>query len=173
MFQFHEKQFELRNKQSHEDQCSQLESDTCGETSKQYGINQNSVLNQLSYFHVCDGSLLPDVMHDILEGLLQYEMKLLLHVMIEEEGYFSLDYFNSCLDNLELGYMESKSRPTLISVRTFRSAGNSLKQTSMFCIYMYTYTYMCYIQLCRFVFSLTDVVARTCFATDYWRLCSR
>ena len=89
LFQFHEKQFELRNKHSHEDQCFQLEL----ETSKQYGINRNSVLNQLSYFHVCDGSLLTDVMHDILEGVLQYEVKLLLHVMIEEEGYFSLDYF--------------------------------------------------------------------------------
>jgi len=107
--QFHEKQFELQNKGSHEEHCSLLEMDTSGETSKEYGINRNSILNQLSYFHVCDGSLLPDVMHDILEGVLQYEVKLMLRVVIEEEGYFTLDHFNSCLENLELGYMESKS----------------------------------------------------------------
>lgn len=109
MPQFHEKQFELQNKGSHEEHCSLLEMDTSGETSKEYGINRNSILNQLSYFHVCDGSLLPDVMHDILEGVLQYEVKLMLRVVIEEEGYFTLDHFNSCLENLELGYMESKS----------------------------------------------------------------
>ena len=84
-------------------------------------------------------------MHDILEGVLQHEVKLLLHVMIEEEGYFSLDDFNSCLENLELGYSECKSRPTSISVKTFRSVGNSLKQNGMFlnayksCIF-YVYT---------------------------------
>jgi len=38
-------------------------------------------MNELNYFHVCDGSLLPDVMHDLLEGALQYEIKLLLHKM--------------------------------------------------------------------------------------------
>lgn len=134
MPQFHEKQFQLRNKDLHEEQCSLLETDISGEASKEYGLNRNSILNQLTYFHVCDGSLLPDIMHDILEGALQFEVKLLLRVMVEEEGYFTLDYFNSCLENLELGYMECKSRPTLISMKTLKSAGNSLKQSGMFWI---------------------------------------
>jgi len=77
-------------------------------------------------------------MHDILEGALQYEMKLLLRVLIEDKSYFSLDYFNNCLETLELGYMESKSRPTIISLQTFRSSGNSLKQNGKFvCIKYY------------------------------------
>ena len=42
------------------------------------------------YFHVCDGGLVPDVMHDILEGALQYEVKLLLKRMVETNKYFSL-----------------------------------------------------------------------------------
>jgi len=36
--------------------------------SQQSGVNRDSILNELSYFHVCGGGLLPDVMHDILEG---------------------------------------------------------------------------------------------------------
>ena len=71
-------------------------------------------------------------MHDVLEGILQYEMKLMLQFMINCEGYFSLDTFNSHLDNLELGYMESNNRPTTISMKTFNSEGNSLKQNGMF-----------------------------------------
>ena len=42
----------------------------------------------IKYFNVCDGTLLPDLMHDILEGALQYEVKLMLQVMINVEGYF-------------------------------------------------------------------------------------
>jgi len=116
-------------------QCTLVEEDESGAASKTYGINRNSILNQLKYFHVCSGSLLPDIMHDILEGALQYEVKLLLHVMIEDKNYFNLVNFNSCLENLELGYMESKNRPTLISAKTFNSTGNSLKQSGMDYIY--------------------------------------
>ena len=35
--------------------------------SRECGINFNSILNQLKYFHVCSGALLPDIFHDLLE----------------------------------------------------------------------------------------------------------
>ena len=101
--------------------------DKTGEKSKEFGINHDSVLNELNYFHVCDGSLLPDVMHDILEGALQYETKLLLHTM-KDDGIITLQKLNSRLENVELGYMEIKNKPTLISLATYKSDGNSLKQ---------------------------------------------
>ena len=71
-------------------------------------------------------------MHDVLEGALQYEVKLMLQFMINHEGYFTLEVFNSHLVNLELGYMESNNRPTVISQRILNSEGNSLKQNGMF-----------------------------------------
>lgn len=88
-------------------------------------------MNELLYFNVCDGSLLPDIMHDLLEGVLQYEVKLLLRVMVQGK-YFTLENFNSRLENAELGYMECKNRPTRISATTFNSDGNSLKQNGMY-----------------------------------------
>lgn len=71
-------------------------------------------------------------MHDVLEGALQYEVKLMLQFMINREGYFTLEIFNSHLVNLELGYMESNNRPTVVSIKTLNSEGNSLKQNGMF-----------------------------------------
>jgi len=68
----------------HNSQCELVESDSSGEESKNWGINRNSILNELKYFHVCDGTLLPDVMHDILEGTLQYEIKTMLQIMINK-----------------------------------------------------------------------------------------
>lgn len=49
-----------------------------------------STYSKCSYFHVCDGSLLPDIMHDLLEGALQYEVKLMLRSMIMEDRLFNL-----------------------------------------------------------------------------------
>ena len=129
----------LRNKVSHKQHCALLKEDTTGNISKEYGINRDSILNELSYFHVCDGSLLPDVMHDLLEGALQYEVKLMLGVMIDTEKYFTLEEFNSRLEHMELGYMESKDRPTPVAAVTLRSPGHSLKQAGMLvhCHYHY------------------------------------
>ena len=131
-----------------------------------YGINRNSILNQLQYFHVCDGSLLPDVMHDILEGALQYEVKLLLHVMIEDKNHFTLAIFNSRLKNLELGYMECNNRPTIISTKTYKSTGNSLKQSGMEHMVMFLLIHMN-------VFSIANVASWTYFASPCCRLCTR
>ena len=127
--QFIEKDFQLRNKHDHKIQCTDIEKDKSGESSKEYGINRNSILNELKYFHVCDGSLLPDIMHDVLEGVLQYEMKLMLKHMISVENYFSLDILNTRLESIELSGTESKSRPTCISPSNMNSGGNTLKQS--------------------------------------------
>jgi len=40
---------------------------------------------------VCNGGLLPVIMHDVLEGALQYEVKLMLQWMIESACYFTFD----------------------------------------------------------------------------------
>lgn len=70
-------------------------------------------------------------MHDILEGTLQYEAKLMLQVMVSKENYFTLEELNSRIENFELGYMESKNRPTAISSNTLFSNGNTLRQNGM------------------------------------------
>ena len=75
----------------HDNHCDLIENDPSGNMSKEYGINCRSALNGLKYFHVCNGVLIPDVMHDVLEGVLQYEAKLMLQCMINVENYFSID----------------------------------------------------------------------------------
>ena len=124
----------LRNKSTHQEHCRLVQEDTTGTASKECGVNRDSILNKLTFFHVCNGSLLPDILHDLLEGTLQYEVKLLLQVMICTEKYFTLEELNSRIVNFELGYMESKSRPTVISSSTFHSNGNTLKQNGAFFI---------------------------------------
>ncbi|XP_074627093.1 uncharacterized protein LOC141885122 [Acropora palmata] len=60
-------------------------------------------------------------MHDLLEGVLQYECKEMLKTFINEEKYLTLDQLN---------------RPSPISQQTLNNAYNSLKQKAaqMWCL---------------------------------------
>ena len=127
LFQFTDCQFTSRDKVSHKYHCSLVAEDSSGTASKEYGVNHDSILNELTYFHVCNGSLLSDVMHDLLEGALQYEVKLLLNYMTENCSLI-IQELNSRLENVDLGYKEMKNKLTVISVKTMNSDGNSLKQ---------------------------------------------
>lgn len=95
--------------------------------SKVYGINRTSILNLSSYYHVV-GGLPPDIMHDILEGVLQYETKELLKNYIREERYFTLDTLNEKIAKYDFGYYNDTNKPSPISEAKLSSNDNSLKQ---------------------------------------------
>ena len=63
---------------------------------------------------MCSGSLIPDVMHYLLEGTLQHVLKHLLRVLTNEKKYFTLVDLNSKIMGMERGYMED-NRPSLLA----------------------------------------------------------
>lgn len=82
----------------------------------------------LKYFNLCNGSLVPDVMHDVLEGVLQRETKLVLLHCINTKKYFSRSYLSQLMESFEFGYMEIAARPTPIQQKTLKSGDYSLQQ---------------------------------------------
>ena len=82
----------------------------------------------MKYFHTCNGALIPDIMHDVLEGGLQYEAKLMLKRFVYEDKCFTLDELNFRLENFDYGYMDTKNRPSPITRETLTNDSNSLKQ---------------------------------------------
>ena len=76
--------------------CDDLESGK--ETSIDLGINYRSILFELQYFEV--DILVPDVMHDLLEGVLQYGASLILKYVIKEQHYMTSTAFSNVLDGL-------------------------------------------------------------------------
>lgn len=94
----------------HQQHCSLVDGDTTGKLSTEYGVNSRSPMLDLEYFDMCCGTLIPDVMHDLLEGTLQHVLQLLLTYCIEEKGFFSLATLNEKIEGIELGYMET-TRP--------------------------------------------------------------
>lgn len=79
--------FELRSPQHHNKMCDLLEAadDDFTYHSTTYEVKCRTQLNDLHFYHVCDFSLPPDVMHDLLEGYVPYKIKLMLKQFIEEQ----------------------------------------------------------------------------------------
>ncbi len=137
--QSHESQCVLRTPDDHDRQCAKLEEDPTA--SREYGINSQSILNDLWFFHTCSGGLIPDIMHDVLEGVFAYETKIMLKRFIQQERYLQLADLSQKIEQFELGYTEVSNRPTPIAPSTLTSDDNSLKKNGMLwqpCICMIT-----------------------------------
>ena len=69
---FVESKFTLSHSSTHSTECDRLEAATSKKEherlSTKFGINYRSILDSLQYFKVCDGGLIQDLMHDMLEG---------------------------------------------------------------------------------------------------------
>ena len=114
--------------------CTAIETSD-DDISSQYGIHLRSILNQSRYFHVIEG-LPGDAMHDVLEGLLQYEVKELLKYAINEQQFFTLDNLNHCIQNFDYGSPDVSNKPSVISSATLNSNTNSLKQRGKTCNFL-------------------------------------
>lgn len=123
----------LRTKELHDKECKEAEE--AANKSVQYGINSKCIFNDLKYFHTSTGVLLPDIMHDVLEGGLQYEAKLMLKQFVYEDKYFTSADLSYRLENYGFGYMDSKNRPTPITSKILKNDDNSLCQNGEHCVH--------------------------------------
>lgn len=76
-----------------------------------YGIKFMSPLNEIPEFHVARG-LPPDVMHDLLEGVVPFELSLILRKLISD-NLFTLEYFNRRIANLKYKSSDSRNKPEM------------------------------------------------------------
>jgi len=75
-------------------------------------------------FHVVEG-LPPDIMHDLLEGVVPFELALVLKCLIAKK-YFSLDDLNHCILSWPYGSLDKANKPVEIAA----SFGESIKQNA-------------------------------------------
>ena len=142
--------FELRTRETHTQQCSNIGGTLHKHYSTTYGIHCNSILNQSLYFHVVEG-LVPDVMHDVLEGALELETKQLLKHFISKK-LFSNKTLNDTIESFPYGGADASNKPSPISPKTLASKDNLLKQSGTYLMYIvccvryshYTVYYTCY-----------------------------
>ena len=94
-----------------------------------YGVNQDSILNRLSHYHVTSG-LPPDVMHDLLEGVAVVELKCML-TKFSQNYNLSLNLLNDRIDNFPYGFPDTKTKPLKLPASYSSVDHESLKQSGM------------------------------------------
>lgn len=78
------------------------------------GIIGDCIFNQLENFNVTENFSV-DIMHDMLEGILNYEIALILDNFINKNKYFKLEQLNSRIANFDFGEYENINKPQYIS----------------------------------------------------------
>ena len=99
----------LRTKEMHSEHCNMLLSNP--QLSHYYGVKRSSSLNTLKYFNTADNFSV-DIMHDILEGVAQFEMKLVLEHI--QENHASAREIARRIDTFNYGYMDRRNRSPAI-----------------------------------------------------------
>ena len=85
---------------THAYHCSELAGPASEHAATTYGVQRDSIFNTSRFFHITEG-LPMDAMHDLLEGVLQYETKELLKYFISER-LISLQNVNDAIVSLWL-----------------------------------------------------------------------
>ena len=132
----------LRNRTLHGQHCK----DTT------FGVRTTSLLSDLQYFHVTDNYAV-DIMHDILEGVGQFELKLLFEYLSANNILSQTDICNR-IYSFNYGFLERKNRPTRINME---QNGNSIGLNAI--------QTFCLIRNVPLIFG--DVVSE---GDDHWRL---
>ena len=106
-------EFDLRTEQMHSHHINMVSEGTADAST--YGVRGESPLNSLQLFHVTRG-LPPDVAHDLLEGIVPYEMATCLSDLIQKK-YFTLAELNEKVRNFPYKHHDSVNRPQEIGQR--------------------------------------------------------
>ena len=94
-----------------------------------YGINERSLLSKLPHFDISQ-QLSQDLMHILLEGSVQYEVRYILNHFIES-GFITLTELNNKFAQLKLGYRDEANRPLSLKETVFKGKERyKLKQTA-------------------------------------------
>ena len=112
---FTEMDCQLRNPETHFEQCALLCGPLQDHYSTCYGINRLSLLEEVPGFSVVTG-LPHDIMHDLFEGVVPYELKLLIQHCVHSK-YFTIDLLNHRIG----AYDFVNSKPTAVDTRIINS----------------------------------------------------
>lgn len=125
---FVESEFDLRTPEEHHEQLQGLSGPSSAFNSKKYGINHKSNLDDIPNFSVVK-SIPHDIMHDLLEGAIPYEMKLLLNHLVKEK-YVTTATLNQRLRCFDFGYSEISDTPSELDDKVIKSPDHKIRQSA-------------------------------------------
>lgn len=96
------------------------------------GIKENCLFNAVPSFHVTENYAV-DVMHDILEGVGNFDMALIIDYYITNK-VISFETLNARIQIFDYGYIEGGNKPPLITHDMIKNKKLNLKAIEMMCL---------------------------------------
>ena len=107
-----------------------------------YGVHRDSILNTSDYFHVTEG-LVPDIMHDVLEGALPLVVKQMLKAFMAKK-LLTQAQVEETMEIFPYKGIDARNKPTPCAKKVFLANDHSLKQTGrQVIIHNYFYNNKC------------------------------
>jgi hypothetical protein len=120
----HESQCELRNSENYK--VDVLRNDVSST-----GIKEECVFNSLKNYNVCS-NIAVDVMHDLLEGCVKYDVALILLSYIHD-GRINLDNLNERIRGFHYDANDSRNKPPEISLHHLNKGSISMTSSETLC----------------------------------------
>ena len=127
-FNFLESDFQLRTPEEHEVQVQSLAGPSSSTNSTKFGINRASELAKIPHFSVAS-NLPHDIMHDLFEGVVPCEIKLLLLHLIQSK-YLTISVFNDRLRQFDFGYTEICDKPSELDQNIPKKPEQKIRQSA-------------------------------------------
>lgn len=96
----------------------------CVQTSEK-GIKFDSVFNELEYYHVAQPGLPPCLGHDLFEGIVAYDMVLIIKYLIRMK-WFSYEQLNYQIENFRYRGGDALDKPSPISAKSEKLSGHAI-----------------------------------------------
>ncbi|KAK6177817.1 hypothetical protein SNE40_015846 [Patella caerulea] len=90
------------------------------------GIKSNSLFNRLNYYHVVSG-LPPCLGHDLFEGVVSYDMKLMIDFFIKSLKWFTFDKLNRHIEKFRYVGKDALDKPAPVTVSSERIGGHAVQ----------------------------------------------
>ena len=97
----------LSSKALHSEYCAAIQQNPA--LASTFGVKKTCPLNSLRLFHTSDNYAV-DIMHDLLEGVVQYELKLVFQYLIR--NFISRSSLSERITSFNFGFTPRKNRPS-------------------------------------------------------------
>ena len=101
--------FKSRTIQSYKEALERI-----GDAGSYHGIEFDSVFNRLTNYHVCTPRLPPCLEHDLLEGIVAYDIKFYIDCL-QKQGWFSYETLNKRIDSFSYLSIDRRDKPCSVS----------------------------------------------------------
>lgn len=94
--------------------------------SENFCIKFNSCFNALRYFHVCHG-LPPCLGHDLFEGIVSYDLALILKYLVVKMDWFTYQHLNRSMAQFKFLANDANNKPNEVSPNAERLSGHAVQ----------------------------------------------